>query len=276
MQEPFKAQLFMTCSELEQGKITITEFRAIMQSCCALSVATTVASLIPGASEITSAGLGLMNAIDKAAANIKDRAETAKMSVRYLSGLITAEGLAPESIRVVVAVKEAIENSLDGQEVIRLQAEINAVRGFMQEDVAPFLKVLNGKPSGSVSVSKIREKRSQVKAKLEAQRTNVDVYLQLVMLGLSHMQQETYSRETNHLPRYAAACAIEILLHAYYTNLGMFDPEDFMVEHDLAMLKQKAFDRCQGEHGIGPLFSRYSEERMKLLTTKFEYGPFLT
>ena len=81
------------------------------------------------------------------------------------------------------------------------------------------------------------------------------------------MRESTYYIKTNHLERYAAACVQETLLRAYYAILGIFDPDDFMVNNNWDSLVKTASERCQS---IADMFSSYAKGRLALLTTRSE------
>jgi len=81
------------------------------------------------------------------------------------------------------------------------------------------------------------------------------------------MQQGPYYIKMNHLPRYAAASAQEVLLRAYCITLGSFDPEDIMLESDCTNLRKAAVERSQTTRAM---FLQYAQEMVKLLTKKYE------
>jgi hypothetical protein len=169
-----------------------------------------------------------MSFIEEVATKIKDRAEAELLSSRYLEGLGTARGLAPKSVKVLAAVKITVENNFDDHEVTFLRARALVKRDFFNEEVRPFFTLLESKPLGSFPVSFIRDMRRKVDESRERQMEAMYTYMQRAEKGLTQMQG-SYNIYTNHLPRYAAACALEVLLRAYHALLGLFDPEDPMM-----------------------------------------------
>jgi hypothetical protein len=73
-------------------------------------------------------------------------------------------------VKIVVAVKEVVEDSFDDHEVVYLQADSLSIRDFLREETVPFLTELGKRGADNVPVSLIRRKRAELKEKLEVQR----------------------------------------------------------------------------------------------------------
>jgi hypothetical protein len=262
-----KAELFLTASQLTKGKITTGEFCDLTLTLVSLIVAPAVAA-VHGAPQILAASLEFTRAATAAAAAIKERAITSNTSARYLYGLELAKGLAPESIRVVAAIQEITEKTLVDHEIIKLESDARAIQEFVTEELFPFLRKLEQRGQDAArSVDFVRHMKTRLETKIDMQRSSIHLIRQRIEEGLLNMRQETYYIKTNHLEKYASACVLETLLHAYHAILGLFDPEDFMVGNDWESLVKTASMRCQS---ITDMFISYSKGRQALLTTKSE------
>jgi hypothetical protein len=131
------------------------------------------------------------------------------------------------------------------------------------EDIIPFPKEVEKRAVTNVPIDPIRRRREQLKDKLEIQRRNVNVHLQRVESGIDNIIDGTYYIKTNHLPRYAATSAMEILLRGYLVLMGQLDPEDPMVDFDcsnLRMAAQKHIERVRS------LLKSYADRRSSLVS----------
>jgi hypothetical protein len=258
VQSDRKQELFLTASQLQGGEITEKDFYNLAKIFC------TLASMPPGFGAFCSYN----ETIADIEAKIKDKALTNLISSRYLSGLETARDLAPESIRIATVVKEVVEDGFDDHEVTYLQADSMIARDFLREDIAPFMEFLEKGASETFPLDLLRRKRAELKTKLEIQKRNVQVHMQRSQKGIALIKEgDLYHIYTNHLPRYAAACALESLLRAYYALLGSFDPEDVMVDNDWQNLLKLTEGRAQS---VVDLYDQYVQGRRGLLTTRFE------
>jgi hypothetical protein len=79
------------------------------------------------------------------------------------------------------------------------------------------------------------------------------------------MTAATYYIKTNHLPRYAAAVALEILLRGYHLLMGRFDPEDVMFDVDCTTLRDIATSRIES---MRSLLKSYAESWLNLAESK--------
>lgn len=251
-----ESELFRSCAELQAGKLSSKDFCDLAKTWLEL-----------GGLKKLHPFLDFMGAITDAAEKIQAQEEANELSSRYLSTLETARGLAPESVKVVVAVKEVVETGFDDHEVTYLSADSLVVRSFIQDEIAPFFTKLQTIAPDDAPMGLIRRKRQEVKEKLEMQLKNVNIHLQRAEAGINLMHKATYYIKSNHLPRYAAASALEVVLRAYYVLLGSFDPEDIMIEQDWENLQKSARERCQN---VYDMYLRYSKERISLVTTKYE------
>jgi hypothetical protein len=251
--ESSQAELFLTCSELESGNISQDQFLAVVK---------TLVSATPFKPAIDT-----YSALRQVAQQLRAANAAENLRLRYLSGLETAKGLAPESVKIVVAVKEVVEDSFDDHELVHLQADSLSIREFLRDETIPFLQEVEKRGVGGVPVHLIRRKRAELKEKIEIQRRNVNVHLQRVESGINNMTQETYYVKTNHLPRYAAASALEVLLRGYYALMGQFDPEDIMTDSERSQTQRVADERITS---IMALFNLYGEKRQTLVTSKTE------
>lgn len=251
--ESSKAQLFMTCSELESGSISPDQF---------LAIAKTLVSATP-----FKPAIDLYGAIQEVANQLRAANAAENLRLRYLSGFETAKGLASESVKIVVAVKEVVEDSFDDHELVHLQADSLSIREFLRDETIPFLQEVEKRGVDGVPVHLIRRKRAELKEKIEIQRRNVNVHLQRTESGINNMTQKTYYVKTNHLPRYAAASALEVLLRGYYALMGQFDPEDIMVDSERSQTQRVADERITS---IMTLFKLYGEKRQSVVGSKNE------
>ncbi|KIW68345.1 hypothetical protein PV04_04298 [Phialophora macrospora] len=210
---------------------------------------------------------GLAGKALKATQQVLAIREAQDISTRYLSAIATAKGLEPQSVKIIAAVKEVSERTIDRNDIINLDAEANAVQEYLRQEISPFMSALARRGHSEIPMTLLRRKRDEVKSKREHQRRIVQVYLGKIGDGFSHMEQETYSISTNHMPRYAAACALEVLLAGYYCMLGLIDTEDFMVAHDLEVLKTMVAEKSLS---IRSLLDRYAEARSGLVCKKSE------
>jgi hypothetical protein len=180
--EPPKPQLFLTCSELENGDISQEQLFSIVKA---------LLSNIPGISPCLISSIDAYQAINRIADQLKAANAAENLRIRYLSGFETAKSLAPESVKIVVAVKEVVENTFDDYEVIHLQADSLAISDFLREETIPFLQEAERRGTIGVPIQLIRRKRAELKEKLEVQRRNVNIHLQRVEGGIREMEQET-------------------------------------------------------------------------------------
>jgi hypothetical protein len=153
-------ELFLTVQELESGSITEDEF---------MSICKPLVSVITGfdGSVIDAvAGLG------EGAKQIRVYGEAWNLQARCLSAFETANALEPESVKIVLAVKEVVEDSFNDHEVVYLQADSLSIRDFLREETVLFLTELGKRGADNVSMSLIRRKRAELKEKLEFQRKN--------------------------------------------------------------------------------------------------------
>lgn len=270
VEDAHKQDLFLTSFELQNGKKTKKEFCDLVK--CWTKLAGTLTPGVPMAGShinvvnTVSAAAELMSAIEEVATKIKDRAEADLLSKRYLEGLETARGLAPESVRIVTAIQEVIEDTVDDHEVTFLRAKTLSIRDFLVEDVLPFFNHLVSQPVGTVPKSFIQEMRRKIDGRKEQEKESAYVHLQRAEKGLTQMEGN-YHIYTNHIPRYAAACAVEVLLRAYHVLLGFFDPEDPLMENHRDNLYDVAVQRSQK---IFQLYKEYMKERASIMTYKFE------
>ena len=207
------------------------------------------------------------DALSAIASDIKASAESELLLERYLSGFETAKALEPESVKIVVAVKEVIEDALDDHENAYLQADSLSIQSFPSENIIPFLKEVEKRGVENIPIDPIRRRREQLKHKLELQKRNVNVHLQRVQAGLGNMSDGTYYLKTNHLPAYAAATALEVLLRAYWVLMGRLDGEDPMVEFDCEGLERVAREHAES---LRSLLEVYRVNRLELVNGRLE------
>ena len=159
-----------------------------------------------------------------------------------------------------------IEDTFDDHEVTSLRSEAFSTRDFLVEQVEPFFKYLESKPAGDVPLSFIREMRREINSHKESSKKAAYTHLQRSEKGLAQMHGN-YHIYTNHIPRYAFACTMEILLRAYQTLLSQFDPEDPLTESYWSNLHEVAVQKCQR---IYELYEEYLKKRVGLVTYRFE------
>lgn len=256
IEEQIESELWKSCKDLQAGNISSKDFCELAKTWLEL-----------GGLKKLHPFLDFMGAIADVAEKIRVQEEANELSSRYLSTLETARGLAPESVKVVVAVKEVVENGFDDHEVTYLTADSLTIRNCIQEEIAPFFMKLQTMAPRDTPIGMIRRKRKEVKKRLETQLRNINIHLQRAEAGINMMHKATYYIKTNHLPRYAAASTLEAVLRAYYVLLGSFDAEDIMIEQDWENLQNSAKERCQT---IYDMYLRYSENRLSLFTAKYE------
>jgi hypothetical protein len=172
---------------------------------------------------VVAAGMGVLMELQKASTEIKKKSEAALLQQRFLGAMEHARKLEPQSVQIVVAVKEALEDAFDDHEVAYLQADSASIRDFLREETVPFLKAVEIRGVEKIPIDLIRRQRRELKEKLEIQRKNVNVHLQRIEKGIDNMASSNYFIKTNHLPRYAAAASLEVLLRGYYVLLGRLD-----------------------------------------------------
>ncbi|KAJ9604879.1 hypothetical protein H2200_010994 [Cladophialophora chaetospira] len=211
--------------------------------------------------------LDLVEPILDAAEEVASQYEADTIYARYLSAITTAQGLAPESVKILAAVKEVSERSMSSHESVSLEADATAIQEFLGQEISPFMEELARRRPGEVPMQFLRRKRDEVKSKREQQRRNVQFYLQRVEEGLSRMEQQTYSIYTNQMPRYAAACALEVLLMGYHCMLGKLDEEDFILANDQSVLKAMVAEKSSS---ILTLLDRYGKARAGLVIKQAE------
>jgi hypothetical protein len=266
--ESSKAQLFLTCTELEQGFISSNEFnenlRALLSNNSIADPTTQQLTAVCGVILDLVEMYQEVQAKERAA---REQVRAANLRERYLSGFQTAKGLEVESVKIVVATKEVVENEFDDHELVHLQADSLSIRDFLREETFPFMQEVTRRGVDDVPVQLIRRKRAELKEKLEIQRRNVKIHFQRIESGIEDMRKETYHVKTNHLPRYAAASALEIVLRVYYVLLGQFDPEDIMVDVERIRVLNEVDERIDS---IKTLFKRYGDKRQTLIGAKTE------
>lgn len=250
---------FKTCQELEAGRISNKEFCSLAKSWIDLGWLSSLKSYLPY--------LDLLSSIEEAARKIEARAKAKATTARYLSSLVTARDLEPESVKIVTVVQEIVEAGFDDHEVTYLSADSCVIRNFVAEEVIPFVARINQYDLKDLPLNIIRVKRAEIKEKLSIQRKNVNVHLQRAESGVAAMHQDTYHIKTNHLPRYAAAVAQEIVLRSYHILLGASDPEDIMIEADVENLQRAAVEHSTN---LQKAFAIYAQERVKLVSRRYE------
>jgi hypothetical protein len=269
VKEEHRPQLLEKCVELKDGQVSLIDWGKFISAYCAYYSSAGLALTVPPAAiallTYELAVHSLMKDISAREESVIAKSEAAKLSARYLSSLVTVDNnLAPETIKTVVAVQEVLERRFDDHEVTYLQADSLAIKEFLREDILPFVVKLKDIPPVRAPTEFIRTKRAEVKAKVELQRKTVHVFLQRIEDGIMNMGEDTYSIRTNHIPRYAAAISLEVLLKAYYSFLGNFDSQNIMSDHDWKTLLETA---TQGYDSIRNILDKYAEERGSLITT---------
>jgi hypothetical protein len=103
VEDAHKHNLFLTASQLKKGESPKKAFYDLVKNWAKLAGTVTPGVSVAGSKINPSAAVGaaaeLMSSIEEVATKIKDRAEAELLSRRYLEGLETARGLAPESVR---------------------------------------------------------------------------------------------------------------------------------------------------------------------------------
>ncbi|ETI28656.1 hypothetical protein G647_01107 [Cladophialophora carrionii CBS 160.54] len=259
VKDPSNVKLFAAASELSTGKLNRDDFLDIC-----LPLVAPILGIKP-LLDVTDILQSLADDIAENAKQLNNIAEADVLRQRYLGVFETARDLEPESIRIVVAVKEVLEDTFDDHEVTYLQADSASIRDFLREETVPFLGEVENRGVSNVPIDHIRRKRNELKAQIEVQRKNVNVHLQRVERGIDNLTDGTYYIKTNHLPRYAAAAALEILLRGYYVLLGRLDKEDIMIESDSQNLMLLAKERVEV---MQSLLEQYKDRRESLLTTE--------
>ncbi|EXJ64707.1 hypothetical protein A1O7_01045 [Cladophialophora yegresii CBS 114405] len=262
VKDPSSVKLFAAASELGTGKLNKDDF---LEICMPLVAPILGIEQLLAVSDILQ---GLANDIKESAKQLDTIAQTDVLRQRYLGVFETAKDLEPESIRVVVAVKEVLEDTFDDHEVTYLQADSASIRDFLREETVPFLKEVETRGVSNVPIDLIRRKRNELKVQIERQRKNVNVHLQRIERGIDNLTDGTYYIKTNHLPRFVAAAALEILLRGYYVLLGRLDKEDIMIESDSQNLLLLAKERVEV---MQSLLEQYKNRRESLLTTETLY-----
>lgn len=254
-------KLFSAASDLSTGKLKTNDF---------LDICMPLVAPILGIESYVDVAETLQKLADKIEENSKQLKEAGEADVlqqRYLGVFETAKYLEPQSVKIVVAVKEVLEDTFDDHEVTYLQADSASIRDFLREETLPFLKEVERRGASNVPVDLIRRKRSELKVKIEVQRKNVNVHLQRVERGIDNLTDGTYYIKINHLPRYAAAASLEILLRGYYILLGRLDVEDIMIESDSQNLLLLAKERVEV---MRSLLEQYKNRRENLVTNQAE------
>lgn len=255
LKDPTNPKLFTTAGDLEEGTISHAQF---IQTC---------APLICPIFGVDNNILQLTDALQGLAGQIREEAETDVLKERYLGVFETAKGLEPQSVRIVAAVKEVLGDAFDDHEVAYLQADSASIRDFLREETIPFLKEVESRGMENVPLSLIRRKRAELKEKLELLRKNTNVHLQRVEKSTENITNGPYYIKTNHLPHYAAAASLEILVRGYYVLLGRLDADDIMVDTDATTTISLAKERIDM---IQTLLKRYKDARLALVTDRGE------
>ncbi|KAH0341677.1 hypothetical protein KCU83_g9589, partial [Aureobasidium melanogenum] len=79
--------------------------------------------------------LGVVTSMFKLVSDLQDRAETNEITKQHLQGLDAAIGLAPESIRIVAAVKQMVQRGFDEHELRSSDADTSVTVDFLANKI---------------------------------------------------------------------------------------------------------------------------------------------
>ncbi|KAL7929141.1 hypothetical protein V8C35DRAFT_316357 [Trichoderma chlorosporum] len=252
MIQPSSQAEFISCvQQVREGEVSVGEF---IKSCEPLL------TLIPG----LDAGLACFDVLKDVGEEVKQSEESNAIRSRFLSTIETAQTLEPESIKIVAAVKEVIENAIDDTNITYIRAEAMSIRDFLLEDIIPFLKEA-GKRQQPPSSDIVRQRKAELRLKLETQKKHTNVHLLQCESGIEAIKDGgNYYIKTNHMPRYATSSALEILLRAYLILLSDLDSEDDYVSAQAAREQLEAVAHTR-KKTMEDLLRKYATERAKLI-----------
>jgi len=223
----------------------------------AVKVSKSVGSALDGAGAV----LGVVTAIFQLVSDLQDREETNEIAKRHLQGLDTAKGLAPESIRIVAAIRQMVAQGFDEHELRSSDAEMNVTIDFLTNKIRPLAQNIDEMDDQTIS-----NYLKRLVARVDIHRKDTHVDLQRVRQGVANMAGD-YQINTNHLVRYASASLLDAYL-SYYELLLSYRLGDGLVQHNLATFSQRNKDAIVNiEQGL----AAYTNGRMEMIRTHAFY-----
>jgi hypothetical protein len=194
---------------------------------------------------------------------LQDRAETNEIAKRHLQGIDEADGLAPESIRIVAAVKQIVERGFDQHELRLIDAESSVTVDFLSNTIIPLVQDLESMDDQTVATYHRR-----LVERIDITRRNMHVHLQRFSTSLDTIEHRgDYQIDTNHLTRYSSACILDATL-TFYELLMSIRLRDGLVQHNFECFVTR------NRNAITVLqqsLDSYTNGRITLIRTEYRY-----
>ena len=225
-------------------------------------------AIVKSATGITGNTLGAAGAVLGVAATIftlvselQDRAETNEIAQRWLQDLDTTSGLAPESIRIVAAVKQIIERGFDQHELRSIDADSSVTMDFLSDKIIPLVQNLEDMDQQTVS-----NHHKRLIDRMDINRKNMHIHFQKASAGMTDDMDRRgdYQVDTNHLVRYSKACTLDAFLSFYELLLSERLGNSMMQQNCEAFVShnQRAMSTT------AELLQPYTDRRIELIRTR--------
>ncbi|KAI7328890.1 hypothetical protein KC315_g6423 [Hortaea werneckii] len=223
----------------------------------AAHVSRTASKALSGAHAV----LGFVASIFQLVSDLQDRKETDAIAQRHLQGLDAAIGLAPESIRIVAAVKQIVERGFDEHELRSSDAETNVTCDLLASKINPLVQNLEDVDDRTVS-----SYYKRLIARIDIHRKNAHIDHHRFSHGVANMNGD-YQIHTNHLVRYSNACLLDAVL-GYYELLLSNRLKDGLIQNNVETFCQRNKDVvCTIEKAL----ESYTNGRLEMIHTNYFY-----
>jgi hypothetical protein len=194
---------------------------------------------------------------------LQDRAETNEIAKRHLQGIDEADGLAPESIRIVAAVKQIVERGFDQHELRLIDAESSVTVDFLSNTIIPLVQDLESMDDQTVATYHRR-----LVERIDITRRNMHVHLQRFSTSLGAIEHRgDYQIDTNHLTRYSSACILDATL-TFYGLLMSIRLRDGLVQHNFESFVTRNRNAVTV---LQQSLDSYTNGRITLIRTEYRY-----
>ncbi|KAG9522356.1 hypothetical protein KCV07_g3194, partial [Aureobasidium melanogenum] len=205
--------------------------------------------------------LGVVTSIFKLVSDLQDRAETNEIAKQHLQGLDAAIGLAPESIRIVAAVKQIVQRGFDEHELRSSDADTSVTVDFLANKIRNLAQNLDQMDGQTIS-----DYHKRLVARIDIHRKNTHMDIQRFSQGVGNMTGD-YHINTNHLVHYSNACVLDAFL-GYYELLLSYRLRDGLVQHNLETFSQRNKDAITT---IEQALESYTKSRVEMVRTHAFY-----
>lgn len=213
---------------------------------------------------IATAALALVSIIMDILDKLQDRAEANAISKRWLAGLETAKGLAPESVRIVAAVQEIVQNAFEKHEQRSVEADNHVTADFLRTEIMPLAQDLYRRTDKNV-----KEAKTKLYSRMEVQQKNLYLHRSKARDGIQSMGcgRGNYQAETNHILHFAAAARLRAGMQFYHILFASRLTDESLLDYVQAMKD----DTEKNSDEMKKLFLEYTKNRYEMVNTNYRY-----